>query len=1558
MRYPELIKFINNIIEQRGLDTTLTHNEVSTYELALKQNPLLQPLMLFYPAYFKSWQEIIRRTSRVLAPTHQAFDSLDVHDDSYSASRAQAEPWLITTYPPSAKRFFGFFWTSPPNIELNNFLDEIIHEVNQGTYNNTLLFMEKNRCIEKAISKAKKFGKKESDYLLYLQNPKSIEQIKEETQKYLNFLKNNMYYSYSYTKRLLSSLKKWVDSAPGEESSSTLPLKKRADRLGAVLESLDDSRTAYVIEELYFFVGVSEFYSCFAGVNERLLDRAFLIKEAEEASRNNFCKQENGEMLPCHIVNAFLDDFVIASRIAVSPTDALYQAYLQAAGYQIQEIKREIFVLKHEPDTPEYQKAFKGYLTKKTAIIHQKWDSYLEKKAQKNHMTAQERRQLKLLQSELKKYMCQNNEIGIESQEDIETLVSQETIEKILSENFLDDFHKITSDIDNIHTIPSSLHEHFMALGAFEMAELEVLVAPSEGLTAASCAAIPPSKEELVAKMADIIGFGSAHIEILLTLIGQNIRLGENPDPVSAGLRLLQSYATDQITYLDKKRFQRFEHQLWLETAAKKYESYAAFLHKKAPRKTDYHTVPPYYIELWPPRVKENEILRQEIEKELLNNYIRDFSLCDISVLIEEVKSNRLLQQEPDRKRVLRKLLIQYSWNPQYLELLKLLLDKGIDFSDDLDAAAFVLNKGLQKSEYRALLWDYFKDKPYLNALFSLKKTPELYATVFKLQDNAILQFLEEKNVFHQQACITIILDACVKKDVKVIDWIMSHKGAQYRLHELVYAPHNQKYNKLTLAELFMFHGLWDHAQKALKETTSLVHQKSSVNALTLALDSGHADLLKTLQEHPDINSLINYKAPQTEYPIVAAIMKSQMRAFDWLVEQKKANLDITVSGKGLLSYVLSKNQGAYEEFAIKLFKAGAPGCPEIFRQAVLAKWARLLNELLQPKFMDYIEPDTQEPTLITVVRYRNLDLAIRMLEHGANLSVLDKEGKNILHHLAGYQFVTDPHYQPLVEALIEKELERSVLNARSYIGQTPLEIAYRTSNTFLIDKLNALGALNTLEGAGSIAVFIKLIKNQCIKYALDLFNTFSQDAKRTAVNQYLPCGTPVLAALLASDLQGAGFDAKNLLQIFSDAGVDFTRQAPHNGCHALGVAIKKGDLNVAREILSLDKSKKLLNDPYHPEKDAAPTTPLEHAISLNHVDCAQMLLDAGAVLDPHALSLLNRAASDSLVGLVIDHLIVRGHHHQEILRSLINNQNINGPVFDTALEHLSKIEMTEPELAESFATALTHPSGAQIWQKMIDFFDVGMGFFKRNMIGGKTLFEACFLGESFEASACALVLLENGMPYDQAEQNVNNQLEQKSTAGNLVDTYLGQHIETKVFFEKIALFFKKSTTDNQQFQQMLAEEKFHDALGLLKKGACGTSKDVVAAFETGNMKKLALLLAAGTPLPQNTSAETYLMQAVRQGNVCLVKILLAAAQENLFYQNAQGQTVFQIAQHVGNDKITRLLEKQFNDQARSCSLLFFKRACAEAVRKEHELHHIAEQDDTLPMKRIYKNKK
>lgn len=254
---------------------------------SLSRDPIITTILAEYSPYFQSYQKM----AKALAAEPSEF-LRDVHAQCYRTRRDQAQYWLKTTYPHSyATQEQRCGAIAALLQDIHTLLDDCDHQ-------QSLLAQEQQRHREFAIQ----------------ESPQKIEAIIADFKKYLAALAKEMP-QQSFSVDELLCLKAWIDAAPANSLT-------QKNRWGALLETLDEARTAH------FMIGSynNEIYSCPKGLEQRLLDRAYLVMLSE----NPDSLITNRYKLVACLMSPFIQRDQQTQHLI--PTNALYQSYLKAEG--------------------------------------------------------------------------------------------------------------------------------------------------------------------------------------------------------------------------------------------------------------------------------------------------------------------------------------------------------------------------------------------------------------------------------------------------------------------------------------------------------------------------------------------------------------------------------------------------------------------------------------------------------------------------------------------------------------------------------------------------------------------------------------------------------------------------------------------------------------------------------------------------------------------------------------------------------------------------------------------------------------------------------------------------------------------------------------------------------------------------------------------------------------------------------------------------------------------------------------------------------------------------
>lgn len=542
MSYQEMVQFIERKLNTDGPQAELTRMELEYYRNSLAGDPLLQTLMSHYLPYGKKWESIIWRAAhRFPPPSPRRRAQVEVHDPALAGPRIRAKKFLEECYPHNIPK-------EQQQAEAVAVLREIEIAIASGEYDQILIAQEKDRQIILAREAAER--KHQIDYKPFLKPGATIEQIKENFAHYFKKLYHEIPSQTACVQEILS-LKKWADAAPGEETDLKTPLQNKRDRISAIVEALDESRTAY-------FAGgdfQGQKYSCPLGAAERFLDRAFLIMEAQ-AHKNPMTPEE--KLLPAFIHPFVTQDLQTKTFI---PSNTLYEHYLRAAGYERRTLIQHRYCLAFEPESPQYEQKKAEYVAKHMAIIKDNFDK--SQTLKKGYEAIKSR-------ADTQPYLDKSS--ADPSTKDQERLVGDRELQELLVSNFEEKIAQTCRlyQEDDYRPFDPDL---------FTVIEEERQTIEDVGMGGDTAQELSERRDELIIKrLADSIGFGVEHVKTLLSIIGQSRSYSHMGDLSRfGGLEFLESCVQAELPVLRADlpaAMSAEEEQRWFSEAHNLYAAY------------------------------------------------------------------------------------------------------------------------------------------------------------------------------------------------------------------------------------------------------------------------------------------------------------------------------------------------------------------------------------------------------------------------------------------------------------------------------------------------------------------------------------------------------------------------------------------------------------------------------------------------------------------------------------------------------------------------------------------------------------------------------------------------------------------------------------------------------------------------------------------------------------------------------------------------------------------------------------------------------------------------
>lgn len=738
MTYPELVSFIEKRLSEQGSQAMLTAKELRHYRKSIQQDPLLETLLIWYLPYQKRWERAVWRSVQAHRFFQQQVAGVGgVHDPALSGPRIIAKNWIKEAYPHEISESEEK-WRQAKDI-----LTEIADHIASGKYDSILVAQERHRQIELeeecARNEGRKFNKNK------VKPGESIESIKEKFKDYIEHFKRQIEGQTASVDEILC-LKRWVDAAPGDESTEDIPLKNKDDRMSIFVECLDESRTAY-------FAGGSfqgQEYSCPIGAEERFLDRIALIMSAEKGG----VAQTPEQIIIEKLIGPFIQKDTKNQNLI--PTDTLYQHYLAAIGATVTRIKQGHFSLKYDSESQEYARALQHYVENEKSTISLAFESYQNLLNRRNQAEKNLLRQINQYRSIVAPYLKKQSDSEYLNNAH-EQLLSGEELTGVLEQNFHSKIAQLVvtpyfddedltrlidekmaqgsqslpsddelalwlndafqHDIEQLNAVPPiKTHRHaqlfYPELFEITVKNLKTIQKDDDfGAPSANASVTErPSDREIIEKMAERIGFGPEHIELLLSIIGQSRLVQDQTSCQSlGGLELLQAHYDDGVGSLEEstndlaqKQKDQWSQQEWLQDISNSYLAYI----EEFP--TTYLTKHPFITML--PNNFNDQTTLDDIQNRFAFGKNWPCSAAIMNRLLEEGRISFNINAEPHSDKALidkTKAFFYEVVERGHLELLKKIHAKSPSFilSTFSEAGESVLHTAIRAGHLPVLRW-------------------------------------------------------------------------------------------------------------------------------------------------------------------------------------------------------------------------------------------------------------------------------------------------------------------------------------------------------------------------------------------------------------------------------------------------------------------------------------------------------------------------------------------------------------------------------------------------------------------------------------------------------------------------------------------------------------------------------------------------------------------------------------------------------------------------------------------------------------------------------------
>lgn len=291
--------------------------------MSLRGYPLLSGLLKEYPPFAAYTHRLTARS--VQHASHQRPMTLDIHDLKYASQKTIGQNFFRSKYGPLLND------RSEKIQEVIEILQILKNKVClKRQYDSLLLSEERHRKTLKARIQANERGEAFNEAMI--EPFDSIETLVQQFENYMTYCQTNVA-TQSIIFEELIYLRKWALEAEKKPPRwfffrSKSQKEEKKQRWGVLIESLDESRTAY-------FINQSGDHSCALGVAERLQLKMYYIAAAEFQPSVN-----PEESLIEQLITPLIQKDPERPSVYL-PTDFLYQTYLKASGI-VAELREEV----------------------------------------------------------------------------------------------------------------------------------------------------------------------------------------------------------------------------------------------------------------------------------------------------------------------------------------------------------------------------------------------------------------------------------------------------------------------------------------------------------------------------------------------------------------------------------------------------------------------------------------------------------------------------------------------------------------------------------------------------------------------------------------------------------------------------------------------------------------------------------------------------------------------------------------------------------------------------------------------------------------------------------------------------------------------------------------------------------------------------------------------------------------------------------------------------------------------------------------------------------------
>lgn len=224
--------------------------------------------------------------------------------------------------------------------------------------------------------------------------------------------------------------------------------------------------------------------------------------------------------------------------------------------------------------------------------------------------------------------------------------------------------------------------------------------------------------------------------------------------------------------------------------------------------------------------------------------------------------------------------------------------------------------------------------------------------------------------------------------------------------------------------------------------------------------------------------------------------------------------------------------------------------------------------------------------------------------------------------------------------------------------------------------------------------------------------------------------------------------------------------------------------------------------------------------------------------------------------------------------------------------------------------------SGARLWPHSNDYR--GIGYYSHR----KTLLMEAVTSRN---AIIAELLLKSGA----TEEFINEKFKTRSALDMAFEDKNSEMIEILLAYgakyspsiynqtySKISRIFSSSSQESS-LEQAVREHDFGKALQLIESGVVGTTEALETAVASHQAGMVNLILSSGAPLPSKRKrGGNILINAVLEGDILIVKMLLPLMKERLHETDREGRSALQIAQEQGQHDIEALLRESMSQEA------------------------------------------